>query len=68
MIKGKKQAKLSKMDHRSSTRLVKKMKKPRCPNGTRRSMKSGNCEKKSLQTRKRCPNGTRKNKKSDKCE
>tara|TARA_B100000513_G_C11892980_1_gene182935 strand:+ start:894 stop:1400 length:507 start_codon:yes stop_codon:yes gene_type:complete len=68
MNKEKKQAELSKMAPRRSTRLAKKIKKPRCPNGTRRSMKSGNCEKKSLQTRKRCPNGTRKNNKSGKCE
>jgi hypothetical protein len=37
----------------------------RCPNGTRKNKKTGNCEKK---TKKRCPNGTRKNKKTGNCE
>ena len=61
-IKTKEQAELTL--HRSSGLA----KKPRCPNGTRRSKKSGNCEKKSMQSRKRCPNGTRRNKKSGNCE
>ena len=41
-------------------------KKKRCPNGTHKNKKTGECEKKK-QT-KRCPNGTRKNKKTGECE
>lgn len=43
---------------------------PRCPNGSRRNKKSGNCEKTSEKTKtskKRCPNGSRRNKKSGNC-
>jgi hypothetical protein len=40
---------------------------PRCPNGTRRNKKTGNCEKKNA-TQKRCPKGTRKNKKTGLCK
>lgn len=47
---------------------VKKTGRTRCPSGTRRNKKTGNCEKKSAQTRKRCPNGTRRNKKTGNCE
>ena len=38
----------------------------RCPCGTRRNKKTGNCEPKP--ERKRCPNGTRKNKRTGRCE
>jgi hypothetical protein len=39
----------------------------RCPNGSRRNKKTGNCE--SSKTKKnRCPNGTRRNKKTGNCE
>ena len=38
----------------------------RCPCGTRRNKKTGNCEPKPQ--RKRCPNGTRKNKRTGRCE
>ena len=37
----------------------------RCPNGTRKNKKTGECEKKG--NKKRCPNGTRKNKKTGEC-
>ena len=47
---------------------AKKTGRTRCPSGTRRNKKTGNCEKKSAQTRKRCPNGTRRNKKTGNCE
>jgi hypothetical protein len=39
---------------------------PRCPNGTRRNKKIGNCEKKTA--KKRCPNGSRRNKKTRECD
>lgn len=57
-----------------------KVKRGRCPNGTRRNKKTGNCEptrKKSSKSLKpkntntkvgRCPNGTRRNKKTGNCE
>jgi len=47
---------------------AKKTGRSRCPRGTHRNKKTGNCEKKSAQTRKRCPNGTRRNKKTGNCE
>jgi len=37
----------------------------RCPNGTRKNRKTGECSKKTA--RKRCPNGTRKNRKTGEC-
>ena len=42
----------------------------RCPKGTRRNKKTGNCEKKTTTTNnsKRCPKGTRRNKKTGNCE
>lgn len=40
---------------------------PRCPNGSRKDKKTGNCVKVGTQT-KRCPKGTRKNKKTGNCE
>ena len=39
----------------------------RCPNGTRKNKKTGNCEKKSS-IKKRCPNGSRRNNKTGNCE
>ena len=47
-----------------------KSKKKRCPNGTRKNKKTGNCEKKTnvINKEKRCPNGTRRNKKTGNCE
>ncbi len=39
---------------------------PRCPNGSRKDKKTGECKK--VTTQKRCPNGTRRNKKSGNCE
>ena len=49
------------------------VKKKRCPNGTRKNKKTGNCEPKNKtinnhQVNKRCPNGTRRNKKTGNCE
>ena len=41
-------------------------KKPKCPKGTRRSKKTGNCEPYTPQPR--CPKGTQRNKKTGKCE
>lgn len=46
---------------------------PRCPKGTRRNKKTGNCEEKREKlnvnsTKKRCPNGTRRNNKTGNCE
>jgi predicted ATPase len=67
LTKEKRKLELSKVVPRRSSRLARK-KRTRCPNGTRRNQKSGQCEKKSAKTRKRCPNGTHKNKKSGKCE
>ena len=44
-------------------------KKKRCPNGTRKNKKTGECEPKNKnKPNKRCPNGTRKNKKTGICE
>lgn len=57
-------------------------KTPRCPNGTRRNRKTGNCEpvrsahgargknedNTGAERRSRCPNGTRRNKKTGECE
>jgi hypothetical protein len=43
-------------------------KKKRCPNGSRRNKRTGECDKKIPPTIKRCPNGTRKNKITGKCE
>ena len=40
--------------------------KKRCPKGTRRNKKTGECDPKNLKTR--CPNGTRRNKKTGNCE
>jgi hypothetical protein len=42
----------------------------RCPNGTHKNKKTGNCEKKINNeiVRKRCPKGTRKNKKTGNCD
>lgn len=40
---------------------------PRCPNGTRRNKKTGNCEPTAKKS-KRCAKGTRKNKKTGKCD
>jgi hypothetical protein len=37
----------------------------RCPNGTRKNNKTGNCDKKKLP---KCPNGTRRNKNTGNCE
>ena len=42
--------------------------KNRCPKGTRRNKKTGDCEKHVVKEKKRCTNGTRKNKKTGKCE
>ena len=67
MKKEEMKAKLAKMVPRRSARLAPK-KRARCPNGTRKNVKTRKCEKKTAKTRKRCPNGTRKNKKSGKCE
>jgi hypothetical protein len=44
---------------------------PRCPNGSRRNKKTGNCESVSNSTKKttkRCSKGTRRNKKTGNCE
>lgn len=41
---------------------------PRCPKGSRRNKKTGNCEKKKLSTKKRCPKGSRRNKKTGLCD
>ena len=46
-------------------------KKKRCPNGTRKNKKTGECDKKILNQKtisKRCPNGTHRNKKTGNCE
>ena len=40
----------------------------RCPNGSQRNIKTGNCEKHASKSTKRCPNGLRKNKQTKKCE
>ena len=65
--KEKRKLELSKVVPRRSSRFAPK-KRARCPNGTRKNEKTGQCEKKSTQTRKRCPNGSLKNKKTGKCE
>ena len=41
---------------------------PRCPKGTRRNKKTGNCEPNDKVTTTRCPKGTRRNKKTGLCE
>ena len=68
MKKEEMKAKLAKMVPRRSARLASMKKRARCPNGTRKNVKTRKCEKKTAKTRKRCPNGTRKSKKSGKCE
>ena len=45
-----------------------KIKKKRCPNGTRINKKTGNCDKPQETIKKRCPNGTYRNKKTGNCE
>ena len=45
-----------------------KIKKKRCPNGTRINKKTGNCDKIKKTNKKRCPNGTYRNKKTGNCE
>lgn len=40
----------------------------RCPKGTRRNKKTGDCDKKETTIKTRCPNGTRRNKKTGECE
>ena len=42
--------------------------KKRCPNGTRRNKRTGECDKKNQNQNKRCPNGTRRNKRTGNCE
>lgn len=44
--KEKRKLELSKIVPRKSIRLLKKTKRSRCPNGTRKNKKTGNCEKK----------------------
>lgn len=45
------------------------IKQKRCPNGTRRNKKTGECENKNKNKKiKRCPNGTHRNKKTGECE
>ena len=68
MKKEEMKAELAKVTPRRSSRLAPKKKRARCPNGTRKNLKTNKCEKKSANTRKRCANGTRKNKKSGNCE
>ena len=48
---------------------TKKIKQRRCPKGTRRNPKTGECISKSAKTkrRRRCPNGTRWNVKENRC-
>lgn len=45
-----------------------KSKRSKCPDGTRKNKKTGNCEGKSTNERKNCPKGTRRNKKTGNCE
>lgn len=65
----------------SPTPVKKTVKAARCPKGTRKNPKTGNCEKsgakkaspkkassKKASPKKRCPNGTRKNPKTGNCE
>ena len=40
----------------------------RCPNGTRRNKKTGECESQAAVQKKRCPNGSRRNSKTGECE
>ena len=48
---------------------IHKIKKKRCPNGTHKNKKTGECEKKKQNNiTKRCPNGTHKNKRTGECE
>ena len=48
---------------------MERLKISRCPNGTRRNKKTGNCEKKTENKKlSRCPKGTRRNKKTGNCE
>ena len=49
---------------------ITKSRKKRCPKGTRRNKRTGQCENISMtkKNRKRCPNGTRRNKKTGECE
>ena len=58
----------NKSSNKSSTKSSNKSssKKSKCPKGTRRNKKSGNCEPYVKQPR--CPKGTRRNKKTGKCE
>ena len=44
------------------------IRKPRCPNGSRRNKKTGLCEPVTLIRKPRCPNGSRRNKKTGLCE
>ena len=39
----------------------------KCPNGSRRNKKTGNCVSNTQKKRRRCPNGSRRNKKTDMC-
>ena len=50
----------------SSSESKSKSKKPRCPKGTRRNKKTGNCEAYTKQPR--CPNGSKRSKKTGSCE
>ena len=47
-----------------------KTRRKRCPKGTRRNKKTGQCETLSMtkKNKKRCPNGSRRNKKTGECE
>ena len=56
----------SSSNSKSSSSSSNKTKRPKCPKGTRRSKKTGNCEPYIKQAR--CPKGTRRNKKTGKCE
>ena len=56
----------SKSKSSSNSSNSSKTKKPKCPKGTRRSKKTGNCEPYTKQAR--CPKGTRRNKKTGNCE
>ena len=58
----------AKLNEQMQIELASMKKRARCPNGTRKNVKTRKCEKKTAKTRKRCPNGTRKSKKSGKCE
>ena len=61
-VKSSSKSKSSSNSSSSST----KTKKPKCPKGTRRSKKTGNCEPYTKQPK--CPKGTRRNKKTGNCE